>query len=50
MDKIYGIELKMNKRNNYPDEYIVHFLQLRNRKAINKLNRYLNSDNLIDKK
>ncbi|MBQ2658624.1 MAG: hypothetical protein IJF87_08665 [Erysipelotrichaceae bacterium] len=47
---IYGMELKMNKRTGYPDEYVVHYLQTRGNKAIKKLNKYLNSMDLIDKK
>ena len=29
---IYGIELKMNRKNKYTDEYFVHYLQVREKK------------------
>ena len=43
--------MKMNKRPNYPGEYIVHLLETSDKKSINKMiKKYTDQDAILDKK
>lgn len=49
--KKHGYEMKMNKRPNYPGEYIVHLLETSDKKSINKMiKKYTDQDAILDKK
>lgn len=42
---IYGLELKMNRINKHTDEYVVHYLQVREKKALKLHDKYLKKTN-----